>query len=69
MSSTQYFELDGVPVRRKSQTAWPEVYRSEGVWDRHPEPVRVLFAAQRITEREAQNLIALWDRMVAGKAA
>jgi len=69
VSSTQYFELDGVPVRRKSPSAWPEVYRSDGVWERHSEPVRLLFWGRRIGEREATALIQRWERMVAGRAA
>ena len=65
MSSTNYFELDGVPIRRRTPSSWPEVYRSNGVWERHGEPVRLIFAGQRIDEREAMVLIENWDRMVA----
>ena len=69
MSTTQYFELDGVPMRRRSPSAWPEVYRSSGVWDKCDEPIRLLFAGKRIVERDASVLIERWDRMVAGRAA
>lgn len=69
MNNIQYFELDGVPMRRKTSSAWPEVYRSAGIWEKHSEPIRLLFAGKRISEREASALIEQWDRMVAGKAA
>jgi len=40
MNNIQYFELDGVPMRRKTSSAWPEVYRSAGIWEKHSEPIR-----------------------------
>jgi len=69
MNTTQYFELDGVPMRRRAASIWPEVYRSSGVWERCDEPIRLLCAGTRIGERAAAELIERWDRMVAGKAA
>ena len=69
MSSTQYYEVDGVPVRRTPISVWPEVYRSNGVWERHPEPLRIFFAGRKISERESIMLIERWERMVEGRAA